>query len=312
MKGIITLLLLFSVLASTVTSATYSIEVFYPHNAIIGQELTVTFSLFTSEINSTDFQYVTPGTKIVNVSGMTAYEGFCCFFLVDKVNISNASEVIVTFYGKVVGDFTGNPGIVLYGSNFDVSSRDGQVGTYEVLVAWSGILWLDKLNGWYSVISTLPTFTSGVYKVVFKNVNNSVCVYSISVNSSTYLVEYNTGIPWRNISYVGVRTDVDTVLPLGFSILAVVNDAYYVVYLNGKEYASGYTTNGYGAVSLTIYGPVTLNITFPQYHVYKVITIPSSPGANVHETFPTLQVMVIVITTAYLAISIWKEMKKKS
>ncbi|AYN75620.1 hypothetical protein SULI_12825 [Saccharolobus solfataricus] len=84
-----------------------------------------------------------------------------------------------------------------------------------------------------------------------------------------------------------------------------------MIYLNGKEYASSYTSNGYSTISLRLYGPATINITFPQYHVYKVITISTNSDANVHEEFPTLQVSLIAIAIILIIISILKEVKSK-
>lgn len=75
---------------------------------------------------------------------------------------------------------------------------------------------MDKLNGWYPVILPLPRFDLGNYTVLFKEVDSSICVYSIYVNSTEYLITYNTGLPWDYIGYVGIRTDIDTILPSSF------------------------------------------------------------------------------------------------
>ncbi|BDC17407.1 hypothetical protein [Acidianus sp. HS-5] len=306
----VAILLAILVVSLSTLSSAYSIEVCYPHQVLMEQEFTIRFSLTTSEINSTNFEYITPGAEIVNVSGMTAYKGFGGYWMVDKVNITNTSELVVSFYGKIVGQLTNDPGIVLYGSTINLEESDNSQNSYYVLTSWSGTLWLNKFKGWYSAISTLPTFTSGYYKAIFKNVNGSVCICSISVNSSTYIVKYDTGIPWDNITYVGVRLDTDTVLPLSFSILAIPK-AYYVVYLNSKEYTSGYTNEGYSTISLRLYGPATLNITFPQYHIYKTITISPTSNADIHEDFPTLQVLILSIAIILLVISVIREIKSK-
>lgn len=316
MKEIIPLIIITLTLTSTLTPP-YTLKVSYPQEAFIGQKFNITFSLTTSEINSTNFEYVTPGTKIVNLTGNTAYQGFAGYWMVDKVNISNANQIVVSFTGRIIGTPTGNPGIVLYGSNLNLESTDLQnPDFYAILTALSGTLWLNKLHGWYAVISSLPQFSSGNYTVIFRNINGSVGVYSIAVNNSIYLIKYNTGVPWDNITYIGVRLDTDTLLPLSFKVTSVPENAYYVVYLNGKEYSSGYTNDyGYGLVTLRLYGPATVNITFPQYHIYKVITISSStsppPNTDIHEEFPILQVYLLIASIAMVATSLWIEAKGK-
>jgi len=314
-KIIVVLLLSLLILPSSVASANYVIEANYPKSVYWGQGFTITFSLATSVINSTNFQYVTPGTKIIKIGNCTAYQGFWEYWAIDKVNITNASELIISLEGRVVGTFTGDPGLVLYSSNFSLTSRDGQMGTYEILVAWSGILWLDKLNGWNQALTTLPTFVSGNYTVIFtKNENNSVCVYSIIINGSTYLVKYNTGVPWDSIGYVGIRTDTDTVLPLKFCVMAnkqITNiPAHYVVYVNGKEYASGF--GSLGNITLKLYSPVTINITYPAYDIYKVITVAPCDNANVKMQLPIIQLTLIAITGLVIGVSIWREIIKRN
>ncbi|BFH72209.1 hypothetical protein SJAV_01530 [Sulfurisphaera javensis] len=108
MEKIVLILLLIIIAITPITSA-YAIYVSYPKSVYIGQNFTITFGLLSTVINSTNFQFMTPGTKIVNVSGKTAYEGFLEYWLADKVNVSNSSELIVTFIGTVVGTLTGAP-----------------------------------------------------------------------------------------------------------------------------------------------------------------------------------------------------------
>jgi len=312
MRKIIILLLLSLVLSSYVASANYVIMVSYPKSVYWGRSFTITFSLSSTVINSTNFQYVTPGTKTIKIGNYTAYQGFGEYWIIDKINITNASMLIVSFEGKVVGNFTWNPGIALYGYNFSLTSRDGQTGNYEIVVAWSGTLWLDKLNGWEipPPLNTLPKFTSGNYTVVFtRSENSSVCVYSIIINGSTYLVKYNTGVPWDSIGYVGIRTDTDTVLPLNFYVIASI-PAHYIVYVNGKEYASGF--GSLENVSLKLYSSAVINITYPAYNVYKVITVSPSDKANVKMQFPIIQVTLIVITGFLIGVSTWREIIKRN
>ncbi|WP_338598652.1 hypothetical protein V6M85_08190 [Sulfolobus tengchongensis] len=315
-KIIIFMIILLEISSVVSLATTYFPYVQYPKNVLMGQNFTITFGLTSNVINSTNFEYVTSGTKIVNISGNTGYQGFGGYWLVDKINLTNASELIVSFQGERIGG--DNPGIVLYSNNFNLEdTSDGQSGTYEILVAWSGILWLDKFNGWYSVISTLPTFSSGNYTVIFKDVNSSVCVYSITINSSsTYLVKYNTGIPWNSIGYVGIRTDNGIVVPLEF-IATVLPPraessipAKYVVYINDNEYTSGYS-NGSSSITLRIFLPSVINITFPQYHLYKVITIGTTKSSDIYENFPIVQTVLIMITVVLIGLSIWKEILNK-
>lgn len=104
-------------MTSPVTSA-YIVYVSYPKSVYYGQNFTITFGLYSTVINSTNFQFMTPGTRLVNVSGNVAYQGYVGYWLVDKINISNSSELIVTFVGKVIVRFSGSSGIVLYSYNF--------------------------------------------------------------------------------------------------------------------------------------------------------------------------------------------------
>ena len=302
------------VLALSVISSAYTIQVSYPKEVFVGQPFTINFSLLTVYINSTSFQYMTPGMGVLYILGLgePAYEGNPStggYWLVDEVNLMDTSELVVSFYGQILGTLSNSPGIVLYGSgssSFSLNVDDNdQSGIYGVLTSWSGVLWLNALNGWYQASNNLPTFNAGQYEVVFKDVNGLVYVYSISVNSTTSVINYNTGIPWNVITYVGVRPDTDTVLPLGFSVVGIPSnpEAYYVIYINGSEYASGYTNSeGYSTLSLTLYGPTLINITFPQYHVYKVISIiprqnsSSTPSSTV--TFTVTKTVTTAVSTA--------------
>ncbi|MCP6729837.1 MULTISPECIES: hypothetical protein [Metallosphaera] len=304
----ILLSLIFAFLTS-LTVLSYTVQVSYPSNVLLGQNFNISFSLVSNLINSTNFQYMTPGTKLVNVSGKTAYEGFGSYWLIDRINVTDSSQIMITFDGNVVGGFSNVPGIVLYGSNFTLSNMDGQIGNYEILVGWYGILFLDKLTGYNGVLYTLPSFSSGNYTVIFKNVNSSVCVYSITINSSIYMIKYNTGIPWRSVGYAGIRTDTDTILPLSFRVLSFI-PSNYTVFVNGKEFRSGLA---YGTTSLTLrlFSPTVLNISFPDYHVYRVIVISTSDNANIHEEFPFIQVILIAVTGMLIGLSIRKEIIKK-
>ncbi|ARM76939.1 hypothetical protein [Acidianus manzaensis] len=306
-KIVILMIILLEIFSVVSLATNYFPYVQYPKNVLMGQNFTITFGLASNVINSTNFEYATPGTKIVNISSNTGYQGFGGYWLVDKINLTNASELIVSFYGERIGG--ANPGIVLYSNNFNLEETDGQSGTYEILVAWGGILWLDKLNGYFAAISTLPTFSSGNYTVIFKDVNSSLCVYSITVNSSTYLVKYNTGIPWKSIGYAGIRLDNGIVVPLSFGVKSFI-PAKYIVYINGKEYALGYS-NGSSSITLRIFSPSVINITFPRYYVYKVITIGTTKSSDIHENFPILQYILIIIAIVFIGLSIWREILNK-
>jgi len=275
----------------------------------------MTFSLATSIVNSTDFQYVKPGIKTMKVDNHTAYQGLIGYWAIDKINITNTSTLIVSFQGKIIGNTSGAPGIVLYSSNFSLTSQDGQKGTYEFLTSWSGILWLDKLSGWYEALTKLPNFTSGNYTVDFiRSKNDTVCVYSIIVNGSTYLIKYNTGVPWNSIGYMGFRLGISTVLLLKFYVMAsgliAIIPGHYVIYVNGKEYTSGY--GSLGNITLKLYSPAIINITYPTYGVYKVITVSTSDDANIKQQFPIIQIMLIAITGLLIGVSIYREMIKRN
>jgi len=309
MRKIIVTALLSLVVFSYVASANYIIGANYPKSVYLGQTFSITFSLATTVINSTNFQYITPGTEILKIDNHTAYRGSGAYWAVDKINITNASMLIVSFQGKDIGDVSVNPGIVLYSSNFSLTSIDGQIGNYEILISWAGSLYLDKLfNGWNQVLSTLPTYTAGNYTVAFtRTENNTVYVYSITVNGSTYLIKYDTGVPWDSIGYAGIRFVFTTVLPLKFYVMAII-PAHYVVYINGKEYTSGY--GSLGNLALRLYRPAIINITYPTYGVYKVITVSTSDNANIKQQFPIVQIMLIAISVLLIGISIWREMRR--
>ena len=61
-------------------------------------------------------------------------------------------------------------------------------------------------------------------------------------------MEYMTDIPWNSITYVEIRPDTDTVLPKEFTVVTMSN-AYYVIYINGKKYTSGYTQDGFASLN---------------------------------------------------------------
>ena len=309
-KLVLLLLLILTILSfSSIVSANYVIEVNYPKSVYWGQSFTITFSLATSIINSTNFQYATPGTKILEIDNHTAYQGFGLYWAIDKINITSASTLIVSFEGKVVGEISVNPGIVLYSSNFSLTKPDSQKGNYEILTSWAGSLWLDKLNGTWSQLSIAsPTFSSGNYTVIFtRSGNNTVCVYSINVNGSTYLIKYDTGVPWDSIGYVGIRLDYSTILLIKFYVMANI-PAHYVVYVNGKKHTSGY--GSVGNITIKLYSPAIINITYPAYDVYKVITVSPSGDANIKQRFPIIQILLIAISVLLIGISIWKEMRR--
>ncbi|AWR96243.2 hypothetical protein DFR86_00915 [Acidianus sulfidivorans JP7] len=63
-------------LTSQLTLALPQIVVQYPKSVLMDQTFDIKFGLYKVFINSTNFQYITPGTKLVDVSGKIAYEGF--------------------------------------------------------------------------------------------------------------------------------------------------------------------------------------------------------------------------------------------
>ena len=294
---------------STVSSA-YAIVAYYPSDVLMGQPFTVSFGLATSVINSTKFEYVTPGTEIINVSGGTAYWGSYGFWLIDRVNLTSSSAMIVSFEGRVLGRLTSYPGVVLYSSSINLKNIDnGQTNLYSVLVSWDRSVWEYSLNRWNLISQTLPAFSSGYYEVIFKNVDGFVYIYSIKINSFTYLVNIKTDVPWNSISYVGIRLDNNTVLPEMFTVI-VLSNAYYEVYLNGKEYATGYTGDGMATFTLAVYSPSVINISFPQYGLSKVIVIPhESTATNVVPHY--LRVPILVLATLALGITVWRDIEKR-
>jgi len=163
------------------------------------------------------------------------------------------------------------------------------------------------------VSSTLPTFASGNYTVIFtRSGNGTVCVYSIIINGTTYLANYDTEVPWNSIGYVGIRTDLSKILPLKFCVISngliATIPAYHVVYINGKEYTSGY--GNLGNITMQFYAPAVINITYPAYDVYKVITVSPDESANIKQQIPIIQITLIVIISLLIGVSIWREMRR--
>lgn len=325
-KGIIVVSLLAMLLLSFSTSTenlaqqqssnpSYQIIVNSPKQVYIEQTFNISFELVTSVINSTNFQYVTPGIKVVDMNGEKAYEGTGGYFMLYKINLTNATELIVSFVGRVIGQLAGNPGVILYSYNFSSIKSDLEQQNnylYYILLSWSGNLWLNKLKGWDQVISSLPTFYSGNYTVVFKEVNSSVCVYSIFINSTEYLIKYNTGIPWKCIGYVGIRLDTDTILPQTFTVkgnsyISCAIPFKYIVYINGKEYSYGNSSSG--KITLKLFSPVTINITYPQLQLYKVISI--SPNGDIKMIFPIYEILLVILTIIIIGLGIIRETKRK-
>lgn len=137
------------------------------------------------------------------------------------------------------------PGIVLYSYNLSLGKADEQRGILGVLFSWDGNIYVQKLQGvWILGKSDLSSFYSGNYTVILRNENSSIYVYKIIVNSHATTVNYITGVPWNSIGYVGIRFDVNTISPYFFivksdSYITTASPSKYVVYVNGKEYASG-------------------------------------------------------------------------
>jgi len=92
-----------------------------------------------------------------------------------------------------------------------------------------------------------------------------------------------------------------TILPLKFYVIAIM-PAYYVVYVNGKEYTSGY--GELGNVTLKLYSSAVINITYPKYGLYKVITVSFNSDANIKQRFPIIQITLIVVTSLLIGLSI--------
>ena len=243
------LLLLVSLLSIVSFSASISVQ--YPKEAFIGSKISINFTLTQQEINSTAFPFITAGVREISEKPLIL-DGIGGSFAIFKINDSSG-ELIITFVGKDNTSLGWNPGFVVYGGKFNPHNPDGQPGSYDLLLSFTGRLWVFPKTGWVNPISTLPLIGSPVngwinvtkpfnYTAVLEDVNGSIFVKYVILNGEKYVVDYQTPIPW-NFTYVGVRMDPSTLTVDDFYVYFTSPHQPYVVYVNGKEYAKGCTNS---------------------------------------------------------------------
>lgn len=323
MRLLLLLLMLTITLLSSVSPFTASVFVQYPKEAILGSKISINFSLTQQEINSTAFPFITAGVREISEEPLIL-EGIPGSFAVFKIN-SSSQVVAITFIGKDNTSPGWNPGIVVYGGNFNPHVSDLSQGDFTaVLISFTGRLWVHTPSkGWFTLSCSLPSIAPQRngwinatkpfnYTAILEDVNGSICVKYVILNGEKYIVDYQTPIPW-NFTYVGVRIDPSTVTVCGFYVSNVTIPSPhqpYVVYVNGKEYTKGYTNSlGEGSFSLTVSSPsMIVNISFPSAHVFCVITISAQRDANIHVEYPILQYVLLGVSVVLVAISIiWRK-----
>ncbi|NON61655.1 hypothetical protein [Acidianus sp. RZ1] len=276
----------------------------YPRSVLYGEKFSISFQVFTNEIQGTDFQYITPGVIISSNESHLTLTGNPGDFAVFKTNVSSltARELVISFSGDIP-TLGGNPGPILYEGIDPHASDISQSNFYAVLVSMTGILWVHNYTGWHSVLGGLPSVKEGNYSAVFKDVNGYTCVPYVVVNGSKYVVDYLTDIPW-NFSFAGFRVDINTVIFNDFNVISTEN-VPFVVFINGREAISGNTTFGEGEIHLTALGNMVVNITFPTLHEYRVIDV-GVRSNEVKEVMPTIPLVLIAISAIIIGIGIWR------
>ncbi|TRM75066.1 hypothetical protein DMP16_01465 [Sulfolobus sp. B1] len=327
MRFILTFALLLLVAGSIITLSS-TIVVNYPSSAYLGQEITIYFQLLNSYINSTDFPIISSGVEVIHNGSEVAYTGTPPGggYLLFPANISNnTTELIVTFVGEYHTYYFTNLGIVLYGGNFKPPLPEGDQRYFSlVLIAFNGRLWYHINGSWYNPLSSLPYYGSVIdnwinvstlvnYAVVLEEHNGLTFVKDMFINGKEFVINYLTPVLW-NFSYVGIRTDTpnNLITPLGFTVYSPLSHQLYVIYVNGKEYASGYTNDlGQGSISLKVSSlHEVINITFPMVHVYKIITISSSQG-NVKVSYPIFPLSLLGVSIILTTISVMVSLRRK-
>jgi hypothetical protein len=315
------LILLLVVSLLSVVSFSASIVVQYPKEAFIGCKISINFTLTQQEINSTAFPFITAGVKEISEDPLIL-DGIGSSFAIFEINDSSG-ELVITFIGKDNTSTEWNPGIAVYGGNFNPHIPDGQPGSYDLLLTFTGRLWVFPKTGWVNPISTLPLIGSPVngwinvtkpfnYTAVLEDVNGSIFVKYVILNGEKYVVDYPTPIPW-NFTYVGVRIDPSTLTVDDFYVYFTSPHQPYVVYVNGKEYVTGYTNSlGEGSVTMTVSSPsMVVNISFPLQHEYRVITISAQRDADVFVEYPVTRYALLGISVVLVVVSSLRERKRK-
>ncbi|MCI2414731.1 MAG: hypothetical protein MPF33_05715 [Candidatus Aramenus sp.] len=324
----LTLVIVFILIAFSTVSISSTISVNYPHEAYLGQEIRIQFQFVSNYINSTNFSVIASGVEIVHNGSKVSYTGappgggYLLFPI--QTNDSEIAVRFVFFFYHVY--YYSNPGIVLYGGNFRPPLPDGDQNDFtSVLLTFNGRLWYHINGSWFNPISSLPYYSSYVnnwinitkpvnYTVIFEEEKGLTLVKCFYINGKEYAINYLTPIPW-NFSYVGIRTDTPNVMitPKEFLVTFPSPNQLYVVYLNGKEYTSGYTNNeGQGEISLRVTSTQeTLNISWPAMHLYKVITISASDEGNVRVNYPILPISLIAVSIVLTTISAIISLRRK-
>ncbi|EZQ11422.1 hypothetical protein CM19_01135 [Candidatus Acidianus copahuensis] len=244
------------ILLLTFTNPTLGlINVSYPSQVLYGQTLTVNFSACSTTINSTNFPIISSGTEIINSTyrGGSPYGYYVVF---PMLNLSE--EIRVTFLGEYNESILSDPGIALYGGNFEIPLPDSDQNQFTVVVlTFDGRILLHINSSWYAPLTSLPFYGQVIdnwinvttpvnYTVIFQDHEGKTLVKEMFINGKGYFIGYLTPIPW-NFSYVGIRLDTgyDFVKPIEF----YASGAYfslslpYVIYVNDKEYTSGFTNS---------------------------------------------------------------------
>jgi hypothetical protein len=320
----LTVVIVSILIAFSTVSISSNISVNYPHEAYLGQEIHIQFQFVSNYINSTNFSVIASGVGIIHNGSEVSYTGVSLGggYLLFPLRANN-SEITVTFVGTYNAYYADNPGIVLYGGNFSPPLPDGDQNDFTlVLLTFNGRLWYHINGTWFNPISSLPYYGSYVnnwinvtkpvnYTVIFEEEKGLTLVKSFFINGKEYAINYLTPIPW-NFSYVGIRTDTTNNMITPEEFLVTSPSATfpspnqpYLVYLNGKEYASGYTNNqGQGEVSLRVTSTQeTLNISWPSMHIYKVIKISASDEGNVRVNYPILPISLLAVSIVLTTIS---------
>lgn len=302
------------------------VNVSYPSQVLYGHTFIVSFSVYLKIINSTDFPVISSGTEIINGTyrGGPPYSYYILFHL---MNISRVLEI--TFVGEYNVSYSfGSPGIVLYGGDFKAPLPDGGQSNFtSVLLTFNGRLWYHINSTWYNPLTSLPFYgkiinnwinvTSPVnYTVIFQDDNGKTLVKEMFINGKEIFIGYLTPIPW-NFSYVGIRLDTqfDFIKPIEFyaigSYFSFPFSVPYIVYINGKEYASGFTNSmGQGSLSIKATSPLTINITFPTLHEYKVIYV-GVYSSNVKIVYPIKQVSILVASAVLIVLGYILERRRR-
>lgn len=280
-------------------------------------------TLTQEEINSTSFPYITSGVKEVCNKPLELC-GIGGSLAVFKIS-NTSSEISVTFIGKVNTPFECNPGIFMAGGTFNPYKPAGQPNSYELLLTFTGRLWIFLKTSWTNPITTLPLVGTLVdnwvnttkpfnYTVVLDDVNNSIFINYVILNGERYIVNYPSPIPW-NFTYIGIVIDFSRLTICSFyasNVTILSPHQPYIVYVNGKEYITGYTNCfGEGSFTLFVSSPsMVVNISFPLQHKYRIIAFSASDKANVQVKYPWVQYALLAISVVLVTISLLIERKK--